>query len=110
MKLIPIFVCMFLASNARADWKLPKFNTSIFSSKSSNDLRVVWSCPTENRGEMPKEKEVRISYDVSGKVKFKPNIFKQGFNLVNLFKKKRSSSDVDQCLKTFLDTLPQAIS
>lgn len=109
MKLLIVFLFTAFSLPAIAQWRLPNFGSS-----STGGLRAVWSCDTKNRGNMPKEKEVEIYYDEDGTMNFRPDIFKLGFNPLNalgsLIGKKKQSSDVDQCLRAFLNTIPQAIT
>lgn len=111
MKLSVFIIISLLSFEALArDWRLPFFNSS---DDSSGGLRTVWSCPTNNRGEMPDEREVEIYYDENQQLRFRPDIFNPAINPVRmvtgLFSRRRSSSDVDECLRSFLTTLPNSI-
>lgn len=108
MKLLFVLLFATLSYSAFAQWRLPSFGND-----STGGLRAVWSCQTSDRGEMPAEKEVEIYYDEYGTMKFRPDIFRMKFNPLNeinkLIGRRRGSSDVDQCLRTFINTIPQAI-
>ena len=108
MKLFFVLLLSTLSNPAFSQWRLPSFGND-----STGGLRAVWTCETNNRGEMPTEKEVEIYYDDFGKMKFRPDIFQLKSNPINeirgLFGRKRGNEDVDQCLRTFLNTIPQAI-
>ncbi|MFL5783001.1 MAG: hypothetical protein ACJ76H_00245, partial [Bacteriovoracaceae bacterium] len=110
MKLTVLFILGLYSLSATAEWRLPRFNRN---DESTGGLRVVWSCPSANRGVMPEEREVEIYYDENGEVKFRPDIFRAHTNalaaITGIFKKK-SSSDVDECLRSFLQNIPQTIT
>lgn len=110
MKLFFILIFIF-SVDAFAQWRLPRFNRS---DDSYGGLRVVWSCPTLNRGDMPEEREVEISYDDFGRVSFRPDIFKPSMNPIrairNLFGRRNSSGDVGECLRSFITSLPEAVN
>lgn len=109
MKLIFCLLFAVLSLPAFAQWRLPFFERDT----NPGGLRAVWSCQTSHRGEMPSEKEVEIYYDDFGTMKFRPDIFKLKFNPLNevnnLIGRKRESTDVDECLRSFLKNLPRTI-
>ena len=117
MKLLFCFTLFFMSCAYGGiipeDFKLPRFDRF---DNSRGGLRAVWSCPTGNRGNMPEEKEIRFSYDKNGNLKFSPDIFKKKFDPIKAISslfgggKERPSSDLDECLRAFLNTIPTAVT
>jgi hypothetical protein len=106
MKLITLTLFALFSISAFADWSLPRFNRN---DNSNGGLRTVWSCPV-NRGDMPELKEVEIYYTADRQLAFRPNIFRGSFNPFGLFGRRRPSSNVDECLRSFMNTIPQAVA
>jgi hypothetical protein len=106
MKLIILTFSTLFSVSVFADWDLPRFNRN---DTSNGGLRTVWSCPV-NRGDMPELREVEIYYAPNGQLAFRPDIFRGSFSLFRIFRKRRSSANVDECLRSFMITIPQAVS
>ncbi|MES2528520.1 MAG: hypothetical protein V4598_15660 [Bdellovibrionota bacterium] len=110
MKLFTLVFFTIFSLSAFADWGLPRFNRN---DNSTGGLRTVWSCPG-NRGDMPEQREVEIYYDENRQLAFRPDLFGRSMNPLNalrsLFGRKKDSSNVDECLRSFLATIPQAVA
>ncbi len=110
MKLFTLVFITIFSLSAFADWGLPRFNRN---DNSNGGLRTVWTCPV-NRGDMPEQREVEIFYNADGQLSFRPDIFGRSMNPLNalrsLFGGRRNSSGVDECLRSFMNTIPQAVA
>ncbi len=82
--------------------------SSVFA-ETTTGVNLKWSCDKENRGELPKEKDIVAYYDQQGLLKFKPDVFKMPFRPFEIFKQ-RGTSDIADCLKKFTAQIPNALS
>ncbi len=106
MKRMTLAIFTLFSLSAFADWNLPRFNRG---DATNGGLRTVWSC-TGNRGDMPEQRELEIYYTPNGQLAFRPDIFRGSFNLLKLFSRRRDSSNVDECLRAFLSTIPEVVA
>ncbi len=109
MKLFTLLILTIFSITASADWSLPRFNRD---DNSNGGLRAVWSCPV-NRGDMPEMSEVEIYYDTDGQIAFRPDLFGRSLNPINAIRRlfgRKNSTNVDECLRSFMNTIPQAVA
>ena len=110
MKLITFILTALFSISAFTEERFPRFNRD---DVSTGGLRTVWSCPI-NRGDMPELREVEIFYETDGKIAFRPDIFRASSNAItaleSFFSGRKSSSNVDECLRSFMSTIPQAVA
>jgi hypothetical protein len=83
---------------------LAHVSMAVIAASTTSGFTTTWYCPSEERGELPREKTVSVSINEAGELSLKPNVFnvdKLDARVLRLFKKKKSHSALPSCLESF---------